>query len=120
MLPLAYSLGMTGNLIALWMLFKKDFKEFLLPLKDAFFHSIVASFFMSFTAFYFLKIFDDVFDINTFWGILLQGLFSALAGALLGLLLLKIFKNREMEEITRFVRTKFWKVKVIQGETESL
>ncbi|HJN62684.1 MAG TPA: lipid II flippase MurJ [Candidatus Paceibacterota bacterium] len=120
MLPLAYSLGMLINLIILWQSFRRDFKEFYVPIKETFFHSVVASFFMAFTTFQFLRIFDNIFDINTFWGILSQGLFSGLIGIAFGVFLLKIFDNREINEIWKSLHSKFWKVKTIGEETGSL
>jgi len=120
MLPLAYSLGMIANLIFIWISFRMDFKEFYLPLKNAFLHSTIASFFMAFTAFHFLRIFDNVFDINTFWGILSQGLFSGLIGIAFGIFLLKIFNNKEINEIWKSMHTRFWRTEVIQKETMSL
>jgi putative peptidoglycan lipid II flippase len=120
MLPLAYSMGMIMNLVILWQSFKTDFKEFFLPIKEAFFHSVVASFFMSITSFQFLRVFDDVFDINTFWGILSQGLLSGLIGIALGIFILKIFKNREIDEIWKTLYSKFWKAKAISDDAEFL
>jgi putative peptidoglycan lipid II flippase len=120
MLPLAYSIGMILNLIILWQFFRHDFKEFFIPIKEAFFHSVVASFFMAFTTFQFLRVFDNVFDINTFWGILLQGLLSGLAGIFLGAFLLKVFDNKEIAEIWKSLHSKFWKVKPVTEDIESL
>jgi putative peptidoglycan lipid II flippase len=120
MLPLAYSIGMILNLIILWQAFRRDFREFFVPIKEAFFHSVVASFFMAFTTFQFLRIFDNVFDINTFWGILLQGLLSGLIGIALGVFLLKVFDNQEMNEIWRSLHSKFWKKRPIGEDMESL
>jgi len=119
MLPLAYSLGMILNVIILWQSFQRDFKEFYIPVKEAFFHSVVTSFFMAFTAYHFLRVFDDVFDINTFWGILLQGLFSGLIGISLGIFLLKIFNNKEINEIWNALYSKFWQVETVGEDQES-
>jgi len=113
MLPLAYSIGMIINLLVLWQSFKKDFREFSVPIKEAFFHSVVASFFMAFTTFQFLRVFDNVFDINTFWGIFLQGFLSGIIGILFGIFILKIFGNREIEEIWKSFHTKFWKTEAL-------
>jgi len=120
MLPLAYSLGMIINLTILWQAFKRDFKEFYVPIKETFFHSVVASFFMAFTTFQFLRVFDNVFDINTFWGILLQGLLSGIIGIILGAFVLKIFDNDEAKEVWKLLHSKFWKATAIGEETESL
>jgi len=120
MLPLAYSIGMILNLIILWQFFRYDFKEFYVPIKETFFHSVVASFFMAFTTFQFLRVFDNIFDINTFWGILLQGFLSGIIGIILGVFLLKIFNNKEINEIWRSLHSKFWRVKPVTEDIESL
>jgi putative peptidoglycan lipid II flippase len=120
MLPLAYSFGMILNCIMLWWSFKFDFKEFFFPIKEAFFHSIVASFFMAFITFKFLRVFDGVFDINTFWGILLQGLLSGIIGLIFWFAILKIFQNDEINEIWRSLHSRFWKNPAIGEETGSM
>jgi putative peptidoglycan lipid II flippase len=117
MLPLAYSIGITINVFILWRSFRKDFKEFSIPIKEAFFHSIVASFFMGFVAYQCLRVFDRVFDINTFWGIFLQGLFSGLIGIFFAIFILKIFKNKEIEEIWKYLRARFWGTETLEEET---
>jgi hypothetical protein len=56
-----------------------------------------------------LDVFDDAFDINTFWGIFLQGLLAGLGGIIVGVILLLLMKNHELSEISRALRRKFWK-----------
>ena len=91
-----------------------------MPIKDTFFHSIVSSFFMGFVSFQFLRVFDNIFDINTFWGILLQGLLSGIIGIAFGVFLLKLFRNKEMSEIWKSLHSRFWKAGALGEETSSL
>lgn len=124
MLPLAYSIGSILNAFLLWLFFKIDFKaegtkhgEFILK---SFFQSFAGAFFMGYVAYKFLGVFDDIFDINTFWGILGQGFFAGIIGIFAGYIILKGLKNKQVEEIEEAVRTKnFWKTEVLsEGQDE--
>ena len=71
---------------------------------------------MGFVVHRFLNIFDDIFDLNTFLGILAQGLLSGLIGIATGLLMLHLLKNKEIKEVWRSLHKKFWKTHVISSE----
>lgn len=123
MLPLAFSIGSILNTLLLWGFFRKDFK-----IKDAFlFRSFLeifaGAFFMGYVAYIGLNIFDNVFNINTFWGIFGQGLISGILGIVAGIIVLKILKNKELESIWRSIKSKnFFKADVVssgQGEVQS-
>ncbi|GMQ95503.1 MAG: hypothetical protein BMS9Abin13_620 [Patescibacteria group bacterium] len=120
MLPLAYSIGMIANALLFLHLFKKDFGRLPAMLRRTFWHSFAGAIAMGFVAYQFLRVFDDIFNLNTFWGIFLQGLLSGLIGIFAGVLLLKLMGNKEVEEITKTIRSKFWKAKVIVPEKEEL
>jgi len=119
MLPLAFSLGVLINIILLWVLFKKDFNvpshSVMLTLRQSFFAAVI----MGFVAHQALRVFDDVFDINTFVGIFSQGFLSGVLGIAAGIVVLKLIKNKEIKEIGKSLKHKFWKVRPIapdQGE----
>lgn len=119
MLPLAYSLGSILNALLLWIYFKVDFKvrntkdSFLMK---SFLQSFAASFFMGYVAYFFLGVFDDFLNINTFWGILGQGFFSGALGLVVWYIVLKILKNEQINQIENALRKKrFWKTPVIKG-----
>ena len=121
MLPLAYSIGSVVNMILLFKIFQKDMAPGLYnSIKRTFFESFVASFFMGFTAYQFLNVFDKIFNINTFFGIFFQGLASGLLGIFVGLILLKLLGSRELEEIRQSLHHKFWKTRAIAPEQEIL
>ena len=122
MLPLAFSIGTILNFFFLWFYIKKDFLHFSRKpfIRKSFFHSFVASFFIAFTAYEALGIFDNIFNINTFWGIFLQGLFSGLIGIIIGVIILRLLKNNELADIIHTLRTKFWNTKVITPQQEDL
>ena len=113
-LPLAYSIGMTLNVFILWFLFKRHFKIGRCEkIHKSFRHSLYSAVIMGFVSYNLLEVFDNVFDINTFWGIFLQGAFSGMGGIIAGVTLLFVIKNDEIREISKAVRHKFWKTKPI-------
>ncbi len=120
MLPLAYSIGMFINAGLLLYLFKKDFGKLPAPVELTFRHSFYGAVTMGFVAYQFLQVFDDVFDLNTFWGIFSQGFFSGILGIIAGVIMLRILGNKEVVEITRALHTKFWKSRPVAPETEEL
>lgn len=116
MLPLSYSFAFIINAALFWVFFQRDFSIFSSKLNRAFFLSFSSSIIMGFTAHFMLDILDDVFDINTFWGILGQGLLSGLAGIVTLVVMLKILGDREVDEVWRVLHKKFWKARVISSE----
>ncbi len=114
MLPLGYSIGTILNFFALWLRYRKDYLlEENSALLKTFFQVFSSSFFMAYTAYLLLGVFDNVFDINTFWGILGQGFFSGLIGIFVGIFFLKMLGSKEFKEVEIAFRHKFWKSKVI-------
>jgi putative peptidoglycan lipid II flippase len=118
MMPLAYSFGSWVGFIIYWFLFQKEFRGFSQPVLSTAFQSFSASIIMGFVAYKYLDIFDDIFNINTFFGIFMQGLLSGLIGIFCGIVLLKLLKNREIDEVWRALHKKFWKAKVIGPDPE--
>lgn len=117
MLPLAFSLGTLLNALLLWVIFQKDFREAArtsLVMKEyrelgiTFRQSFYASVLAGFVAFQFLRVFDDIFNLNTFWGIFAQGSLSGTLGIISGVLILLLMRNNELYEIFTAVRRRFW------------
>jgi putative peptidoglycan lipid II flippase len=120
MLPLGYSIAFILNAIAFWIMFQRDFKTFSKSLSRTFFQSLSASIIMGFVSYKFLNMFDDLFDINTFWGIFLQGLFAGIAGIITGVLMLVLLRNREIGEVWKSLHSKFWQADTVAVEQEEL
>lgn len=121
MLPLAYSSGIILNFFALWFLFKKDFLDKSINyLQKTFFEVLGASFVIGIVTYKFLGIFGQIFDLETFWGILIQGLFAGLLGILAGVIILKLIKNEEFASLVKALRTKFWQTKIITPAQDKL
>lgn len=120
MLPLAYSCGTILNLILLWIFVKKDFmpKEYFVS--KTFFQSLSASFFIGAVAYLSLNFFSTILSIDTFLGILIQGLISGVLGIIAGIIVLYLLKSQELKDIANTLHTKFWKAKVVAQVQEGL
>lgn len=75
---------------------------------------------MGFVAYKCLDIFDTIFSMETFWGILLQGLVSGVIGIAAGVLVLYLLKSQELRALTNSVSAKFWKAPIIAPEQSDL
>lgn len=120
-LPLSYTLGGFLNLILLHCYFRKDFGkfdgfDFWLPI----FQICLASLIIGVSAFWFLRIFDGFFNLETFLGIFFHGLISGGLGITSGALFLKLIKNQEFLEVAEAFRNRFWQKKPISGEPEEI
>ena len=76
---------------------------------------------MGLAAYYGLKLFALIFDLDTFFGIFLQGFSAGILGILAGALVLFFLKNQEFKEFAEAFREKFWKkIFVLFSEPEKL
>jgi len=120
-LPLAYALGSILNFSLVWFMFKKDFlkgKSF--GLSRTFIDSLLSAVIMGLVAYQFLNVFDNVFSMNTLWGVLLQGLFSGIIGILVGGSVLLLLKNKELKDIIDTLKKKLRYNRVIAPEQGEL
>lgn len=120
MLPLGYSIGMMINVCLLFRALRGVYPHVLSGVKRAFLHSFTVSILMGFVAYHGLQVFDNIFDVSTFVGILLQGLCSGIAGIIAGIFLLRLLNSAELEEIRSSLHHKFWRSKPIANEQEVL
>jgi len=111
MLPLGYTLAVLINCILLWKCFAKDFVGFTKSLQGVLFHSFSTSVIMGLFAYLGLNVFDKVFNLNTVFGIFMQGFLSGIIGIVAGVIVLKLLKNKELEEIWQTLHRKIWKAK---------
>jgi putative peptidoglycan lipid II flippase len=119
-LPLAFSLGSLLNCILLWFFFEKDFGLIFKRIKKSLFQILLASALMATVVYGSLNIFDNIFNLKTFKGIFLQGFLSGLLGSIFIYFVLKIFKNKELLEISSSLRQKFLKPSPVKPELEEL
>ena len=119
MLPLGYGLAQIINATLLLILFERDLNRFAHELLPATMQVFAASAVMGIVAYLLLNVLDKVFDIQTFVGIFSQGLFAGLGGILAGILLLKLLRNRELDEIVSSMRSRIFAAPMVTpGEVE--
>lgn len=121
MLPLAYSLGSILNLILFWIYIKKDFLQGKDFLSKTFFQSLGASFFLGGVSYLSLNALNDVFNVNSFFGVLLHGFTSGLLGIAAASVVLYFLENAEFRSLILNIKMRFWKnTEVIVPSQEEL
>lgn len=120
MLPLSYSLAYLLNALALWFVFRKDFRYSAASLKHAMLHSVAAALALGVVAHYLLDVFDEVFNINTFLGILCQGALSGTIGIVAGVALLVLLGNDEIRDVWETLHRRFWRARAVAPEPSEL
>ena len=66
--------------------------------------ALVSSASLGVVSFSFLRLTDDIFDINTFIGVFLHGFLSFVIGILVWFLVLKLLKSRELSEVIAVIK----------------
>ena len=117
-LPLAFSLGTTVGAMLHIITFNRDYPKLLLPAARTFFQVLGASFMMGVVAYLSLNILDNVFSLDTFIGIFMQGFLSGVAGIFALLLSLIAVRSRELFDMWSALHHKFWKAEVIAPDAE--
>ncbi len=120
MLALAYSLGVFVNTILHWQAFHKEFSDFSRPVFRTLFQTFSASVLMGFVTYKCLNVFDDIFRLDTTFGIFMQGFCSGIIGIAFCLLVLKALKSEELEDVWRTLHAKVWRREVLVPEVEQL
>ncbi len=118
MLALGYSVGTVLNYYALWLLFQYDFlkKGEAREMKDTIFQSFCGAFLMGAVTYVFLDVFDNIFSIDTFWGLLGQAFFSGVIGIAFGIGVLKLLKSKELVTVGNALKHKIWRTETIVSE----
>ena len=109
MLALAFSVGITFNMILHWVAFGKEFPTYTKKITRVAFQSISASIIIGWVSYLSLNIFDDFLNLETLVGIFLQGLFSGLMGLISGIVILKLMKSEELDQVILAVKKKIWR-----------
>ena len=112
-LPLAYSLGVFINTYLLWHMFERDYSGFTRPVISALFHSFSASIIMGYATFISLRFFNLFFSLEKAWGVFLQGFCAGIVGIVVGIIVLVLLKNKELQEVWITLHQKIWKAKVV-------
>lgn len=119
-LPFAYSVGSIVNAVVLMRRFERTVQGFMGEMRRTFLHSFTAAVAMGFVAYHGLQLFDDVFDIDTVFGVFMHGALSGILGVLAGVFLLSLMESRELREVSASLHRKFWKSKPIAAEQENI
>lgn len=119
-LALAYSLGVILNTIFHWWLFAKKFKGFTRPVLSTLFHAFSSSVIMGYVAFLGLRLFAMIFPLTKVWGVFLQGFCAGIMGILVGIWVLILLKNKELDEVWTTLHRKIWKAQVPPAEIEHI
>ncbi|MEI6528672.1 MAG: murein biosynthesis integral membrane protein MurJ [bacterium] len=120
MLPLGYTLATLLNCFVLWYMFNRQFPGFTRCLSRTFFQSFSASVVMGFSAYVGLNIFDNFLNLNKVYGIFLQGLGAGIFGIVIGVIVLKLLGNKEIDEIWQTLHRKIWKVKPLPADVTEI
>jgi len=110
MLALAYTVGVSFNVLLHWIAFEKEYPSYTRSVLRNIFQSFSASVILGLVSYRMLDVFDNFFNINTVIGIFLQGLFSGLVGLSVGVLVLRLLKSKELDEVWKTLHRKIWKV----------
>lgn len=119
-LPLAYSLGVIVNTVLHWIAFHREFREYSKPVLETLYEIFSASVIMGYASYLTLNIFGPLLPTEKVLGIFLQGFVAGVVGIIVGIIVLKLFKNKEIEEIWSALHHKIWGTKVIIPEQEQL
>ncbi len=118
MLPLGFSLGTILNALLLWFTFEYSFPGFSRGVTRAFFDSLGSAVVMGAVAYLGLNLFAYLFNTQTLVGIFLQGLLAGVMAILVGIVLLKLLKNRELSELQTTLRGRFLGTTVVATDPE--
>ena len=120
-LPIAYALGSLINFFLLWILFKRDFlKKGEVMLVKTFLESLLGAVTMGLFAYISLNFWSNIFNLDTFIGIFLQGFISGIIGICAGILVLYIFKNKELLDIVKALSHKLSSNRLVAPEQTEL
>lgn len=120
MMPLSFAIGLVINVVIIWILFERDYGRFFSTIYDTLYQSLTTALLVGTTSYYALIAVQGFFNTETFLGIALQGLTAGGFGVAAGILLLIIFDNRELKELTTALQKKVTSRKLVLPEPEGL
>lgn len=119
-LALAYSVGVALNTVLHWWTFEKVYHGFTKPVLETLFQTFAASVIMGYVAFLSLRVFVLIFPLTKVWGVFMQGFCSGVVGIAIGIVVLILLKNKELQDVWRTIHHKIWKVVIPPAEVEHL
>lgn len=113
MLPLAFSIGTTINLISHWIAFHGEFPDYSRPVLRSLGQVFLASVLMGVVSYFSLEVLANFLNLNKVVGIFLQGFIAGILGIAVGIFALVIMHNNELKQIWKTLHKKIWKAEVI-------
>ncbi|MCX6703765.1 MAG: hypothetical protein NTV02_03720 [Candidatus Zambryskibacteria bacterium] len=113
MLPLGYTVGTLVNMCIHWYAFEREYPRYSAPVFRTLFQTLGASLIMGYVAYKALDVFDSFFDLDTLFGIFMQGFSAGIVGILCWLLILVLLQSKELSEVWTTLHKKIWKAKVV-------
>ena len=122
MLALAYTVGEAIRFTAMWLMFRWEFmRTYRTGLRRVVAQVLSASLIAGVISYESLDLFDNIFDINTFTGVFMQGALAGILGIFILIVILRIMKNQEIAAIGKVFGSKnFWKTKIFGSDTEDI
>lgn len=111
MLGLGFTVGNILEGIWVWRLFAKGARGVSKPIAQSLARMTIASVVMGVVTFFALRFFNLFFTLDTFHGVLLQGLCAGIVGIGIFVFILVLMKSKELGDIVAGFRQKFWKPK---------
>ena len=75
---------------------------------------------MGFVSYLSLNIFDNIFNLDKFAGVFLQGFLSGIIGIAVGIAILHFWGSLELKEVWGALHKKIWRAKVISPDAEMI
>ena len=120
MLPLAFSIGSVLGAIVHIYTFDRDYGGIGRELARITVKLFMVAVAMGIVSYLTLNLIDDFISLNTFVGVLSQGLIAGFVGVVCGIILLTLLGSRELKEVISALHRKFWKTPVIGPDPNAL
>ncbi len=115
-LPLGFTLGTILNLGLFVYFFDKEFRGLIAAIKTVFIQGAVASLAAGFVAYDMLLIIGNVIKLDTLTAVFSQGLVAGCAGLIVWIVILRLLRSEEYDEVLLPLKAKIWKSKVLTPE----
>jgi putative peptidoglycan lipid II flippase len=117
MLPLGYTIGTLVNMCIHWYAFESEYPMYSHTVLATFFQTTGASLIMGYASYKALAVFATMFDVNTLFGIFMQGLLAGICGIAVWICVLALLKSNELAQVWETFHKKIWKAKIVAPDT---
>ncbi|HEY4490326.1 MAG TPA: lipid II flippase MurJ [Candidatus Paceibacterota bacterium] len=118
MLAMGFTFGSILEGLLMWRQFARQNPNMNVILLRTFFQVFSASVIMGFVIYLALRAFDLIFSLEKFSGVFLQGFLSGICGIAAWIIVLRLLKNGELQEIRKAIHARFWKAKAISPDSQ--